>query len=293
MDKMRGGTGETALYTGVFDPVFRRYADQYRENQTFNASDLCQACEEALAQHLGENPSRLRKLLEALAQSPQISLDALFETVGSGLSDVQALRARAVGHAPDGTSGVSSANSPPDGIERRAVPRTATRMPNLSQLDLAALTRLKESIAGFAKLANVLGYLQSCDTAPLGYYVAIPPTPIGEGGQSRLEQRACWLLALVSGQFHPSVRARLPDASRWYWPVPKKSDDDNMTTELIESGIPAVMQFDAEIFDWLIEGQDDVTAAFWEIVNLARELRRAMPQQVALSEQLNPPTGNR
>jgi len=166
-------------------------------------------------------------------------------------------------------------------------------MTNLLQTDLAALGRLKESIARFAKLANVVDCMQSWDAAPLGYYVEMLPTPIGEDGQPRLEQRAWWLLALVSGQFHPSVRARLPDASRWYRPAAKKSDDEKETAGLIDIDMPAVMQLDAEIFDWLIEGHDEAAAAFWEIVNLARELRNATPQQVEISEQPNATPGNR
>ena len=290
--QMRGGTGETALYAGVFDPVFLRHADQYRQNQTFDASDLCQACEEALAQHLGENVARLRMVLDALVQSPHASLDALFETVGSALSNVPALRTQALGHAPDGTAGVSSANGPPGQFERRAVPRAAAQMTNVLHTDLAALLRLKESIARFAKLANVAGCMQSWDAAPLGYYVEMLPTPIGEDAQSRLELRAWWLLALVSGQFHPSVRASLPDASRWRRLATKEDADDKETPGLIEGDMPAVMQRDAEFFDWLLDGHDEVAVTFWEIVNLARELRSATPQQIEVLEQPNVTPGN-
>ena len=294
--QMRGGTGETALYAGVFDPVFQRYADQYRENQTFNASfnasDLCQACEEALAQHLGENVTRLRMVLDALVQSPHASLDALFETVGSALSNVPALRTGVVGEAPDGAAGVSSANGPPGKFERRTVPRAAAHMTNLLHTDLAALDRLKESIARFAKLANVADCVQSWDAAPLGYYVEMLPAPVGEEGQPRLEQRAWWLLALVSGQFHQGVRASLPDASRWRRLAAKESDDDKETPGLIENDMPAVMQLDAEFFDWLLDGHDEVAVTFWEIVNLARELRSATPQRIEVSEQPNATPGN-
>ncbi|MBE0613757.1 MAG: ParB N-terminal domain-containing protein [Burkholderiales bacterium] len=290
--QMRGGTGETALYAGVFDPVFLRHADQYRQNQAFDASDLCQACEEALAQHLGENVARLRMVLDALVQSPHASLDALFETVGSALSNVPALRTQALGHAPDGTSGVSSANGPPGQFERRAVPRAAAQMTNVLHTDLAALLRLKESIARFAKLANVAGCVQSWDAGPLGYYMEMLPTPSGEEGQPRLELRAWWLLALVSGQFHPSVRASLPDASRWRRLATKEDADDKETPSLIESDLPAVMQLDAEFFDWLLDGHDEVAVTFWEIVNLARELRSATPQQIEVFEQPNSTPGN-
>jgi ParB family protein of integrating conjugative element (PFGI_1 class) len=167
--QMRDGTGEADLYAGVFDPVFRRHADQYQENQSFNASNLCHACEEALAQHLGENVTRLRMVLDALAQSPQASLEALSQTVGSALLNVPALRTCVGSQVPDGSSAVSSANAPPGGIERCAVPRTAARMPNSSHTDLAALNRLKQSIARFATLASDVPTVNQLDAEFFGW----------------------------------------------------------------------------------------------------------------------------
>jgi len=210
--QMRGGTGEADLYAGVFDPVFRRHAELYRENHMFNASDLCQTCEAALAQHLGENVARLRLMLDALAQSPQASLEAFSETAGSASPNVPALRTPAGGHAPNDVPGVSTANAPPAEIERRDAPRTPVRILNSAPTDPAPLRRLRESIARFAKL---------------------------------------------------------------------------------ESDVPALMRLDAGFFDWLLDGHDEAAAAFWEIVNLARELRSATPQPVEVSAQPNTGAGNR
>ena len=56
--------------------------------------------------------------------------------------------------------------------------------------------------------------------------------------------------------------------------------------------MPAVMQLDAEFFGWLLDGHDEVAATFWEIVNLARELRSATPQHIEVSEQPNATPGN-
>jgi ParB family protein of integrating conjugative element (PFGI_1 class) len=75
---MRAALDEAALYAGVFEPVFRRHADRYRETGTFSALELCQACEEAVAELFGEDLAQFRMLLDALAQSPQaISLESL------------------------------------------------------------------------------------------------------------------------------------------------------------------------------------------------------------------------
>ena len=77
---MRAALEEAALYAGVFEPVFRRHADRYRDAGTFSALELCQACEEALAELLGEDVARFRMLLDALTQSPQAtSLESLAE----------------------------------------------------------------------------------------------------------------------------------------------------------------------------------------------------------------------
>ena len=173
------------------------------------------------------------------------------------------------------------------------MPRTAAQMPDVSQLDGRALSRLKDAITRFAKLANIHGCLQTWDAAPLGYYVKMLPTPIAEDRQSRLEHRAWWLLALVSGQTHPSVRARLPEASRWRRVAAKEGHNDEDSPGLLDSGMPAVMQLDAEFFDWMLDAQDEVATTFWEIVNLARKLRSATPQQVETSDKPNAITGSR
>ena len=207
--QMRCGIGEEALYAEVFEPVFRRHANEYQEDKTFNAPDLCQACEEALAQHLGESVARLRMVLDAFAQSPQASLEALFKTLDSAPSNVPGLRTP--GHASDGIPGVSSANGPPGGNVQREASRTAAQMPNLSQAGLPPLDCLKQSIVRFARLAN---------------------------------------------------------------------------------DVPAVQRLDAEFFDWLLDGRGEVAATFWEIVNIARELRSATPLHIEVSELPNATPGN-
>lgn len=62
--QMRGAMDEATLYAVVFEPVFRRHADRYRDTGTFNASELCHACEQESARHLREDPARYRMILE-------------------------------------------------------------------------------------------------------------------------------------------------------------------------------------------------------------------------------------
>ncbi len=196
--QVRGGPEEAALYAEVFEPVFRRHAEQYRQNQTFKSPDLCEDCEEALARHLGESIARLRTALDALARSPQASLESLSEIANSAPPIAIAPRIEAGSHLPDGTSGVSSANAASEEVEPCVAHHSPAQTAHLAQTDVAELQRLKESIARFAKL---------------------------------------------------------------------KRD------------VPALTRLDADFFDWLLDGRDEVAAAFWEIVALALELRSTTVQR--------------
>ena len=131
--QMRGAIDEAALYAVVFTPVFRRHADRYRETGTFDVSELCQACEEAFAKHLGEDLARFRMALDALAQSPQVtSLESLLTMVPAA-----------------DAGGVSRANSigGRTGVQKESAP-----------LDQLLLSRLKASISRFAELARQKGF---------------------------------------------------------------------------------------------------------------------------------------
>ena len=285
--QMHGGTGEAVLYAEVLDPVFRRYADRYRENRSFNASELCQACEDALAQNFGENAARLRMVLDALAQSPQASLETLLETVGPAAQHVQALRTQAVGRAPNRASAVGGANGARDGTVPRATRGAGGPPARPARSDPTVLDRVKASIGRFAQLANVSDCLQVWDAAPFGYYMEAPPTGFDGDVQQRLEHRAWWLLALVSGQLNERVRLLLPETSRWHQLCPSESGGDKGAPGLIEAGLPAAVMLDAAFFDWLLDGHDESATEFWELANLARELRCASPHRVAVSEETN------
>lgn len=197
--QLRGALDEAALYALVFEPVFRRQADAYRERGTFNALDLCEACEDALAQHLGEDLARLRMVLDALAQSPQAaSLESL---VGSSAS-------------------VSSANSPPKGAEGKQDTRATSGASS-------RVEQLKASIGRFSELGVSVG----------------------------LGARTGSLLALLSAQLDENVRAQLGDA------LALPGDDSSSSV------------LGADFFNWLLDGRDAASTAFWEVATLVRDLR--------------------
>ncbi len=63
---------ESDLYAAVFEPVFRRIADKYPHTGTFSVAATSEACEAALAAHLGETVQALRDALrQGLARSGQ------------------------------------------------------------------------------------------------------------------------------------------------------------------------------------------------------------------------------
>lgn len=176
----RRRTEEQVLYEAVFEPVFRLYVDRYRESEEFDASQLCQDCEEALAQYLQEDLVRFRMVLDALAKAPQIERDALQQIVESFWPKANGLAAPA---APEDGSGVYSVNTPVPACVPQAGPRASARPPESIQIDHGVLDQLKACISRFSGL-----------------------------GAQPFETQAWSLLAPVWARLHERVRQLLPEA---------------------------------------------------------------------------------
>jgi hypothetical protein len=88
----RTSLAEDELYAMVFEPVFRHTADEYRRTSSFSIAAVCRACEEALAEVLGESVAELRRALDPAARSPQVGFFS-----GAG---VAASRQRRAGTVP-------------------------------------------------------------------------------------------------------------------------------------------------------------------------------------------------
>ena len=135
--QMRGAMDDATLYAMVFEPVFRRHADRYRERGTFDASELCHACEEEFARHLGEDPARFRTILDALAQAPHaVSLDSL----------------PAIGPAPHAPA-VQSLDGAPEGNDREEVHGTSREPSKSAPIIPPVVPRLKALLTRFVELA--------------------------------------------------------------------------------------------------------------------------------------------
>lgn len=65
----RSSISEDDLYALVFEAVFRRIAQQYPHTGTFSVATTCEACEIALAHHLGEPVGSVRSALRSKGDS--------------------------------------------------------------------------------------------------------------------------------------------------------------------------------------------------------------------------------
>ncbi|GMW07031.1 MAG: hypothetical protein AMXMBFR8_18270 [Nevskiales bacterium] len=73
----RSSITEDDLYGQVFEPVFRRIVQQYPHTGAFSVAAACEACEVALAHHLGEPIDSLRMGLRSKGgREPQVSSSA-------------------------------------------------------------------------------------------------------------------------------------------------------------------------------------------------------------------------
>jgi ParB family protein of integrating conjugative element (PFGI_1 class) len=88
---------EDDLYAQVFEPVFRRLAQQYPQTRTFSVGIACEACEVALAAYLDETVERLRAATTAKdVRGPTTSPEAVVPPSETGaVTEVDDLTARA------------------------------------------------------------------------------------------------------------------------------------------------------------------------------------------------------
>lgn len=263
--QLRASIAEAVLYAGIFEPVFSRHAEQYRQSNTFNVAALCQDCEAALAQHLGAPVKQVRMELDGLAQAAQMSLDAVAQGAPDGPGG-QSGSEPAAANADPGAITVRTANTPAN-ADRSASGRVAFTVLNPTHAEV--LCRLTEQVRRFSTLAGISDCLRVNDAAPHGYVMAAPATmsaseAVAEPGQS-LRQRAWWLLAAASGQLEQGALAMDdPETSRQA-PVAESNAAQN--------ALPAAPVLDAAFVGWLLDAQDEAAGAFWEVISSMRELR--------------------
>ena len=231
----RTSLAEDELYAMAFEPVFRQMADEYRRTSSFSIAAVCRACEEELADVLGEPVAELRMALEPAARSPQVSL---------GGSSVEPT--------------VSTANT------GTAAPRRHTQAEGafLAKTEGAAVhSRVIEQVRVCAGLVGISDYLRSDEAALHGYRMDQLPIPASADALHPSQQWAWQLLTLVSATAAPSESFVASD--------PSAADSASRMPDLPLDAL----QFDAAFFDWLVDANDQTASACWDLLGLVREFR--------------------
>ena len=231
----RTSLAEDELYAMVFEPVFRHTADEYRRTSSFSIAAVCRACEEELADVLGEPVAELRMALEPVARSPQVSL----------------------GGSPAEPT-VSTANT------GTAAPRRHTQAEGAIPAKTEGATvhfRVIEQVRLCAGFVGISDCLRSDEAAPLGYCMdALPIPPHGASLHPR-RQWAWQLLTLVS------VASPLPES--FAAGDPRAADSSSQVPDLLVDAF----QFDSTFFGWLVDANDRTASACWDLLGLVREFR--------------------
>ncbi len=166
---------EDDLYAQVFEPAFLGVAAQYLLTQSFSVPTTCEACEVALARHLGEPVDNLRDGLRRDSRRDQ------------DRSEV------------DGASLVPNRSSM--GSDRQmlkdALPWTGNASAN------AAFQAARK----FAESVDIPDCVEPTAETPTGYRVSDLPMAETESPE---RQRAWWLLAGVCGQLAPGAAIPVP-----------------------------------------------------------------------------------
>jgi ParB family protein of integrating conjugative element (PFGI_1 class) len=236
----RASITEDELYAAVFEPVFHRIADAYRASGDFSVMALIEACEVALAAHLG------------------VAVELLRAALGNGAGITPADR---VVERPDALAGPSE----PQVGQAECSPSTAAPV-STANIRPSTCDRLTEQARRFAQLAGVGDLLRVHEAAPLGYFMESPPQAEDDPSQRSPMRRAWWLLAAASGQLGDS--ATMPAAC--------SLGDGTHDPNADPATLPPLL--DTDFFGWLLDPADEAAHAFWKMVGLIREQRASNGQ---------------
>ncbi|MBI2800230.1 MAG: ParB N-terminal domain-containing protein [Gammaproteobacteria bacterium] len=171
----RVSISEDEVYSQVFEPAFRQVVGLYRRTQSFSVATTCEACELALARHLGEPVENLRDGLRRDSRREQERSES------------------------DGAS--ERTNAPSVSNDR------VMREDDSPRILSASIDSAFQAARKFAESVDLHECVeQSCET-PVGYRVSA--LPMAETASPE-RQRAWWLLAGVCGQLEPDAPVPVP-----------------------------------------------------------------------------------
>ena len=166
----RASIAEDDLYAEVIEPVFRRFAEQYPHTGVFSVAATCEACEVALARHLGEPVEVLREALRPAA-GRGAPVDPSVPTTGTSDTDTAT-------------------------TDRPAVSYEAGEVVGAVADELLARAR------DFADAAGLGGVLHPEPQSVTGLRLSTLPA---DDAAHPERERAWWLLAGLLGQFEPNT----------------------------------------------------------------------------------------
>lgn len=179
----RQSSSADEVYASVFEPVFRAIADRYPHTGEFSAAATCEACEAAMAAHLGETVHALREgLRPTVARGGQgDGLVAGTDAASGSSSDVATL----VGQGEQGEPW----SPEPDDLVRR--------------------------VRAFADAAGLGDCVKPAPASAAGFRLAASPE---QGNAPLVQRRARWLLAGLSGQVDAQALPPVPlDPDFIFW----------------------------------------------------------------------------
>lgn len=235
----RAAIAEDDLYATVFEPVFQEAAERHRQSRTFSAAEVCGACEQALARHLGEPVEQLRGALHSQERQRHDVAERLPVQAGTATSPRTPAASRESREAEPPVS-TANANSPLSIPQVGHVDALADRAEKP-----APRSALVEQVRAFAEVSGVGGCLRVNAAAPLGY--DLDALPVADDGEPPPDRHRAWrLLALLSGQLDADARG----------------DRSNSGAE---------SPSDAAMLRWLLDSHDEAAGIFWNVLTLARQ----------------------
>ncbi len=235
----RAAIAEDDLYETIFEPVFREIADEHCRSRTFSAAEVCSACEQALAQHLGAGVEQLRDALQSPERPRQDAPERLPLQTGTATSP------RTPASSPESREAeppVSTANAdtPPSAPLVGHMAATSDRAEKPAPLSL-----LVEQVRAFANVSGIARCLRVNAAARLGY--DLDALLVADDGEPRPDRHRAWrLLALLAGQLDDDARGDLTNSV---------------------AGSPS----DAAMLRWLLDSRDEAAGIFWNVLTLARQ----------------------
>ena len=246
---------EATLYGSIFDPVLREVAERCLRGDRFSPTELCAACELALARHLGESVAELRLDLDAKSRSGQVEPDITAKPVPPP-TEVPARSADALS-GPRRHRAVSGADNAGVG----ASPFAAADMPPSVPDHRPGRAAITEDAQRLARLAGIDAQLRCNPAAPLGFWMA--EQPVGADDLRPQARRVWWLLSHVADPQASYRGARIPGAASESFALPMLAKPEATASDAAENDASALL-------DWLVDPEDPLAGTTLQFLDRLR-----------------------